>query len=821
MILGIFIRIISNSYDNFKPEKHCEMKLSLNWLKQYVNIDTNVAELAHKLTMAGLEVNEIITVGDWQECYVGLVTSVEKHPNADRLSLCSVEINSEKLQVVCGAPNVEEGIKICLARPGARLYNPRSDSYEKLKANKIRGITSEGMICSELELGIGQDHNGILILPDDTPIGTNVESLLSDTILDVELTPNRVDCYSVTGIAREIAALTGETLCLPNLDSPSVKTEIPLFIEIEAPDLCPRYTGAIIKNVTIQESPEWLKDKLVKSGLNPINNIVDITNFVMYELNQPMHAFDLTTISNNKIKVRRALDQEPLTLLDGQSLELDSNTLVIADETKPIALAGIMGGQSTQITNSTTDILLESANFDGFNNRISSDRYRVKTDASIRFEKSLSEELPIKALNRAINLITDMLDSSYLAAYLDIDMHPTRKPLTVNLDTAKIQSVLGMDLDLKTCADILRSLGFECVNTTDSTLICTIPYWRNDITLPEDLIEEIIRIIGYDEVPTRMLTTQIPHHRTDNQYALKESVRDLFVASGLQEIISYPLTDETSLTKLELSGTLPKSIDVLNPMSGLYTQLRTSLRQNLLSTLQQNQYSHDGPFKLFELGRVFYPSDTGLPEEIETITGICTGNKRELHWSDTSDEISFYDTKGIIEQLFSYLNMNVTYALNADGTYIPTQSATIVYEGINVGTIGAVKKSVLQNFDIQFESVFMFEVNLAKVLELNSRTPNKFKQISRFPEAVRDLALVVDQHIVSSDITQQILTKKYVTFVEIFDVYAGEELESSKKSLGFRIHLQSMDDTLTNDLITEQIDQIMALVKNKFKAQLR
>tara|TARA_Y100000590_G_scaffold154414_1_gene177474 strand:- start:161 stop:2554 length:2394 start_codon:yes stop_codon:yes gene_type:complete len=797
------------------------MKLSLNWLKQYVNINTDVADLAHNLTMAGLEVNEVITIGDWRECYVGLVTSVEKHPNADRLSLCSVEINSERFQVVCGAPNVEAGIKICLARPGARLYNPRSNSYEKLKANKIRGVTSEGMICSELELGIGEDHNGILILPAETAVGTNIESILSDMILDVELTPNRVDCYSVTGIAREISALTGQTLCLPNLDFPSGNTDVPLSINIEAPDLCPRYTGAIIKNVTIKESPDWLKDRLAKSGLNPINNIVDITNFVMYELNQPMHAFDLNTIPNGIIKVRRAVKDEPLTLLDGQSLKLDSDTLVIADDTKPIALAGIMGGQNTQITSSTTDILLEAATFDGFNNRMSSDKYRVKTDASLRFEKSLSEELPIKGLNRAISLITDMLDTSTLAAYLDIDTNPEREPLKVILDTEKIQSVLGMKLNLNTCTEVLQSLGFECSNVTNNQLTCTIPYWRNDVTLPEDLIEEIIRIIGYDEVPTRMLTTEIPHHKTDNQYTLKESVRDLFVASGLQEIISYPLTDATSLAKLELSDILPNSINVLNPMSGLYTQLRTSLRQNLLATLQQNQYNHEGPFKLFELGRVFYPSDNGLPEEIETITGVCAGKKRESHWSDGSENISFYDTKGIIEQLFSHLNMDVTYVINADGTYIPTQSASIFYNDNVIGTIGAVKKSVLQNFDIHFETVFMFDINFNKIIESKTSTANKFVQISRFPEAIRDLALVVDQRIASDDITKQILTQKYVTSVEIFDVYVGEEVEPNKKSLGFRIHMQSMDDTLTNELIIEQIDKIMRLVSNKFNAQLR
>jgi len=797
------------------------MKLSLNWLKQYVNINTDVADLAHNLTMAGLEVNEVITIGDWRECYVGLVTSVEKHPNADRLSLCSVEIDSERFQVVCGAPNVAAGIKICLARPGARLYNPRSNSYEKLKANKIRGVTSEGMICSELELGIGEDHNGILILPAETAVGTNIESILSDMILDVELTPNRVDCYSVTGIAREISALTGQALCLPNLDFPSGNTDVPLSINIEAPDLCPRYTGAIIKNVTIQESPEWLKDRLKKSGLNPINNIVDITNFVMYELNQPMHAFDLNTIPNGIIKVRRAVKDEPLTLLDGQSLKLDSDTLVIADDTKPIALAGIMGGQNTQITSSTTDILLEAATFNGFNNRISSDKYRIKTDASLRFEKSLSEELPIKGLNRAISLITDMLDTSTLAAYLDIDTNPERKPLKVNLDTDKIQSVLGMELNLNTCTEVLQSLGFECSNVTNNQLTCTIPYWRNDVTLPEDLIEEIIRIIGYDEVPTRMLTTEIPHHKTDNQYTLKESVRDLFVASGLQEIISYPLTDATSLAKLELSDILPNSINVLNPMSGLYTQLRTSLRQNLLATLQQNQYNHEGPFKLFELGRVFYPSDNGLPEEIETITGVCAGKKRESHWSDGSENISFYDTKGIIEQLFSHLNMDVSYVINADGTYIPTQSATIFYNDNVIGTIGAVKKSVLQNFDIHFETVFMFDINFNKIIESKTSTAIKFEQISRFPEAIRDLALVVDQRIASDDITKQILTQKYVTSVEIFDVYVGEEVESNKKSLGFRIHMQSMDDTLTNELIIEQIDKIMTLVSNKFNAQLR
>ena len=797
------------------------MKLSVNWLKQYVDIESDIKELAHRLTMAGLEVNEIISIGGWKHCYVGLVTSVAKHPNADRLSLCTVEINSERLQIVCGAPNVQEGTKICLARPGSKLYNPRSGTYETLKPSKIRGVTSEGMICSELELGIGDDHNGILILPEETEVGINVESILADTVLDIELTPNRSDCYSVTGIAREIAALTNKTLCMPIMAPPTTSTNDTLTIKIEAPDLCPRYTGAIIKNVKIQESPDWLKDRLKKTGLNPINNIVDITNFVMYELNQPMHAFDLSTIPNNVVKIRRSSEDESITLLDGQTLSLDTETLVIADESNPIALAGIMGGQSTQITEHTTDILLESASFDGFNNRQSSDKYRVKTDASIRFEKSLNLELPVYGLNRAISLITQMLEASYLDAYIDVDTDPEKESQEIRLTTNKIISILGMDIAIPKCLDVLTSLGITCSEVSEHELVCTIPYWRNDITLPEDLVEEIIRIVGYDEVPIRMLSSQIPHHQTNNPYIEKEAIRDLLVKSGLQEIISYPLTDDSSIAKLELSDTLPKSINVLNPMSGLYTQLRTSLRQSLLATLQQNQFYSEGPFKLFELGRVFYPSDEGLPNENERITGICTGQKSPNHWNLHPEDISFYDTKGILEQVFAGLNINVEYSLGSDGSYETNQSATISYLGTVIGTIGRVKKSVLQNFDIQLEPVFMFDIELSKILSANPPANNKFEQISRFPEAIRDLALIVDDTTNSSDITAQILKQPYVTAVDIFDVYSGDELDPGKKSLGIRIHFQSMSETLTNEQISKQIDAIIDQSKKSFAARLR
>lgn len=799
------------------------MKLSINWLREYVDINCDITELAHQLTMAGLEVNEIIRIGGWEECYVGLVTSVEKHPNADRLSLCSVEVESETIQIVCGAPNVKEGSKICLAKPGARLYNPRSNNYETLKPNKIRGITSEGMICSELELGIGNDHDGILILPNDVPIGANVESILGDTILDIELTPNRVDCYSVTGIAREIAALTNQGLRLPKMEyiHDTIQNGVPLSIEIQDPDLCSRYSGAIIRNVTIKESPEWLKDRLKKTGLNPINNIVDVTNFVMYELNQPMHAFDFNTIPDGLVTIRRATAEEPLTLLDGQSLKLDTETLVIADHEKPIALAGIMGGQITQITDNTTDILLESASFDGFNNRQSSDKYRTKTDASIRFEKSLSPALPILALNRAIDLITNMVEDSYVGAYLDIDTNPEREPLKIKLTSSKISSVLGMEIELCKCVKILNSLGLESVDDTDKSLTCKVPYWRNDISLPEDLVEEIIRIIGYDEVPTRMLATQIPHQQTESQYVQKESIRDLLVASGLQEIISYPLTDASSLAKLELSSTLPNSINVLNPMSGLYTQLRTSLRQNLLSTLEQNQHGSDGPFKLFEMGRVFFPSNDGLPKEIETITGVCAGKKHLDHWNETSNDTSFYDTKGIIEQVFSHLNIEVEFRLGSDGTYDPNQSGTILHNETPIGTIGAVKQSVLRNFDIQFESVFMFDIELSKLLEFKTLYSSKFEAISKFPEAVRDLALIVDDNVTSFDLTQRILNEQHVCQVEIFDVYIGDELQPGKKSLGVRVHLQSMTETLSNDQITNQMDKIMKFMSKIYNAQLR
>ncbi|HCG90764.1 MAG TPA: phenylalanine--tRNA ligase subunit beta [Dehalococcoidia bacterium] len=800
------------------------MKVSLNWLKQYVDIDIPVDELCHKLTMAGVEVGEAKYIGDWGECYVGLITAVAKHPNADRLSLCTVETGEETVNVVCGAPNVHPGIKICLAKPGSNLYNPRNNKYEILKPSKIRGVDSEGMICSELELGLGNDHDGILILPDELEVGIPIERILSDVVLDVEITPNRLDCYSVLGIAQEIAAITGKTIQMPELYEPELEpeTSIPsIKIDIQSPELCPRYSGIVIRNVKIAPSPAWLKDRLKKSGLNPINNIVDITNYVMHEFNQPMHAFDLKTLAGSAITIRTATDDEELTLLDGQKIKLNTSALVIADGQKTIALAGIMGGSDTQINDTTTDIFLESASFNGFNNRQSSDLYRVKTDASVRFEKNLNPLLTLKALKRAIYLILNIIENSTPGEIIDIDLEPERKPIKINLSIKKLVSILGMQIDIQTASEVLQKLGFQCVNTTIDEIECEVPYWRNDISIQEDLVEEIIRIIGYDEVPTRMLSTSIPHHEPSTAHVSKESIRDLLVSAGMQEIISYPLTNESELIKTGIRHELPNPIPVLNPMSGNFTHLRTTIRHNLLRVLEQNQYYNDGPFKFFELGRVFHKGTAGLPDEIETITGVCAGLNSPIYWNCSPFESDFYSIKGILDSMFQQLDIEATYELEGDSTFNPSESAKILVNKLPVGNIGSIKPTVLSEFNIRIRPTFMFDIDLNKIIALNPETIKPFAEISKFPEATRDLSFIVDLNITADSISTSIANSKNVQNIDIFDVYSGEELPAGKKSIGFRIHLQSMDKTLSNKEINKEINGIIKLSENSFGAILR
>ena len=587
------------------------MKVPLSWLKKYVPISISTDELAHRLTMAGTEVGQVQKIGaDWDrdKVIVGRVIKVDSHPNADRLTLPTVDLgNGETMAVVCGAPNVAAGQKIAFAREGARLFSPRSGELEPLKAARIRGVQSSGMVCSALELGLGADHEGILVLDDEAPIGTPLADYLGDAVLDIEVTPNRPDCLSVLGVAHEVAAMTGERVTEPDPsyaeDGPPIEGQVK--IEIADTELCNRYSASLITGIQIGPSPRWLQDALVAAGQRPINNVVDITNYVMLEYGQPLHAFDFDAVKDRTIIVRAARPGEVLVTLDGERRVLSPPMLTIADGVDAVGLAGVIGGTNSEMHDGTTSVLLESANFDPVNTRRTAAELRLSTEASHRFERGIRAELAPLALRRATQLIVQVAGG--IASQGIMDLYPGRqeKP-PVKISRGRIKQVLGVDFSMAEVKSVLSSLGFEPVSGRPETkapeakvtkdrsdkdaLWLRVPYWRSDIAIEDDLVEEVARIVGYDTIPTTMMSTSIPQHQLQPKRELKEHLKDLLAASGMREIISYPLTNQEVLNRVGLASNSPQPLKIANPMSGDLEYLRTSLRYGVLEALSSNRH---------------------------------------------------------------------------------------------------------------------------------------------------------------------------------------------------------------------------------------
>jgi phenylalanyl-tRNA synthetase beta chain len=710
------------------------MRVPLSWLRDYVDIDGPAQELAHRLTMAGVEVGEVIELGGWKECLVGQVLTVAPHPNADNLSLCRVSSGDGEMEVVCGAPNVAAGQKVCFARVGANLYNTHSGKQETLKAARIRGVVSEGMICSEVELGLGDGHEGIVVLPEDAPVGMELDQYLGDTILDLELTPNRLDCLSMLGVAHEVAAHTGQTVREPQLDYSEEGPPIAELasISVADPDLCGRYTVSIIQGISIGPSPQWLQDRLNRAGLRPINNVVDITNYVMLEFNQPLHAFDLDKVEEQTIIVRRARPGETLETLDGVTRQLNPEVLVIADANQPVGLGGVIGGANSEIDSGTRRVLLESATFNGYNNRQTADTLRLRTEATLRFEKGLRAELAPLGLRRATQLIHDLAGGKVAQGIVDIYADRDKPPLAVSLTLKRLRQILGMDLDLPRVEKVLQSLGFrterqgsggfQTEQEGSGTLNVQIPYWRNDINIEEDLVEEVVRIIGYDNVPTTMLSTPIPFHQPRPLTELKERVRDTLASAGMQETISYPLISLADLERINQLDQKHPPLGVANPLSVGQEYLRPTLRASLLATLAYNQGHSEGPFRFFETARVFIPTGNGLPEEREVAAGVLAGPRWEPSWLEDEDDLSFFDAKGIIVAALERLGVNASFEPWEDATYQPGRCARIRLNDQTLGLLGQIDDSVRERFDLGEQPTALFELYLDQILEAPKRS---------------------------------------------------------------------------------------------------
>lgn len=800
------------------------MKVSLNWLEEYIDTTLPPTDLANRLTMAGIEVKGTQIIGaNWENIVVGQITAINPHPNADRLSLVTIDLGTEQPTVVTGAPNLRLGDKVAFAHVGAQLTDGYSGTVFRLKSAKIRGVVSNGMACSEKELGISDSHEGIMVLPAEAPVGTPLARYLGDTIFDLDVTPNRPDCLCVVGIAREISALTKQGLHPPEVSyeeaAPPIDQQI--SVEIASPDLCPRYCASLITGVKVAESPRWMQQRLLACGMRPINNIVDVTNYVMLEYGQPLHAFDYPRIRGKRIIVRRAAGGEVIVTLDEVERVLSEDMLVIADEKEAVAIAGVMGGADSEVTSEMTSVLLEAANFNPTNIHYTGRTLNLPSEAQMRFERGIRPELTLPALKRATQLILELAGGE--AAKGVVDVYPgklDREPIL--LSTSQVKQLLGIEFSLDQIVGALASLGFDCKPTgSKSEVWVTAPYWRSDIHQAVDLIEEVARIIGYDTIPATMLSQPIPRQNPEPIISLKRVMRHSLTGYGFQEVVTYSLASLEMLNKLmPESHTLePMPLRVANPMTADQEYLRPNLRANLLAALSTNRRHEDGSIRLFELGRVYLPRQKDLPDEREVLCGILSGPRLEKWWQGGDESLDFFDAKGVVEGLLSQLGVGASFEEGRDESLHPSKQAAIVIAGSKLGVVGELHPKVLEAFEI-FEAVYLFEIDLTALLPFTIGY-KMFQPVSRFPAVVRDIALVVDAEITNQKVLDIVKSFPLVERVSLFDFYSGEQVPPGKKSLAYRITFQSPTQTLTDEAVNRVQQKILSKLSHELGATLR
>jgi phenylalanyl-tRNA synthetase beta chain len=804
------------------------MKVSLKWLKDYIDIKLSPEKLTERLTMSGLEVKGIQTTGEtWDKVVIGEVTALNPHPNADRLKLATVDVGTEQVTTVCGAPNIELGQRVSFAHIGARLIDPHTEEVVQLKPARIRGVASQGMVCSEKELGISDSHEGILVLPSEAPIGTPLGDYLGDVIFDFDVTPNRPDCLSVIGVAREIAALTGEPLRLPKINYEELEDSIGSFasVDIVEPDLCPRYCASLITGIKIAPSPGWLQQRLNSCGMRPINNVVDVTNYVMLEYGQPLHAFDYHKIKGRQIIVRRAGNGENITSLDGTKRALNPDILVIADKEEAVAVAGIMGGLYSEVTDQTDTILLESANFNQATIRRGCNHLQLQSEASIRFDKGLNSELPLLPLKRATQLLLELAGGK--AAKDIIDVYPGKSELKViSVSAREVERLSGLNVNVDDTLKVLKALGFECYeDDSGSHVFVSVPYWRSDVKCSADLVEEVVRIIGYEKVPIARLSSSLPQQKSKlspsaQQSNLKEKLRNMLAGFGFQEILTYSLVSLEKLQKLspKLELKIPP-LKVANPMTREQEYLRTSLRAGLLSTLSHNQKFEQAGVRLFELGKVFLPRGKDLPEEKDVLCAVLSGPRAELSWQADKGPLDFFDAKGVVESLLNQLRLRATFNIGDDEILFPGRGADILVEDDKVGIVGEVHLKVAQAFELS-NAICLIEIDLEKLWSKISWA-KEYHPIPRFPSVTRDIALVIDEKVSYRKVENIIQDFPLVTEVTLFDLYQGKQIPKGKKSFAIRIIYQSSSHTLTDEKVDQTQKQMLARLNQELGATLR
>ncbi len=795
------------------------MKVSVKWLRDYVDVSMPVKDLADRLTIAGLEVSEVeIIGGDWENITIAKIVGVAPHPNADRLKLATVDLGGRQSTVVCGAPNLNVGDKIVFAHVGARLIDGHSGELIQLKPAKIRGVLSEGMICSEKEVGISDSHGGIMVLLPDATVGVPLAEYLGDTILDIDVTPNRPDCLSIVGIAREIAALTRSKFQLPEVCYDELEGDIKSFasVQIVEPELCPRYCASLLTEVKIGQSPQWLQQRLLSCGMRPISNVVDVTNYVMLEYGQPLHAFDFAKLRGGQIIVRRGKEGEIITTLDGVEHILKPDVLVIADKVSAVAVAGIMGGAATEVTDNTTTVLLESANFNRTIVHEGSVGLKLSSEASSRFEKGISPELALVALKRATQLMMELANAKVASGI--IDAYPgKRQREQIPLSTGEVKRLLGIEVVPSKMVEALELLGFACSSTESPALVkVDVPWWRTDISCAADLVEEVACVLGYDNIPATMLSGPLPSCELVPILSLREKLRSILVSCGFQEVLTYSLTSMDMMKRLSpqlnLIGTEP--LKVTNPMSRDLEYLRTTLRAGILTILARNQRYQQKSLRLIELGKVFLPRPGDLPQEKEMLCAVLCGLQDEMFWRGRAEPVDFFTAKGVVEMLSSRLGLMVEFLPGDDESLCPGKSAYVVAGKERLGVIGELHPRVTAAFDIS-ETAFIVELDIDKLLSLISST-YLYQPIPRYPSVTRDMALVLDESITYQQVYNVISNFPLITQVGLFDLYRGEQIPAGKKSLAFRLVYQSSTHTLSD----EDVDEVQRLILDRLASEL-
>ena len=803
------------------------MKVSLSWLREYVGLNIDVNELASALTMAGLEVEAVSDRYAYLDTVrVGRIVNVTSHPNADTLTLCDVDIGKDTISVVCGASNVKPDMLAPCAMPGTVF--PKGIVLEK---SVIRGITSEGMLCSELELGLGNNGRGIMELDRGLSKGLSLNQALglSDPVLEIDLTPNRPDCLSITGVAREVAALSGEKVRYPEISHPESMVAIAdhTSVSILDPDLCPRYAAGLVFNITVAPSPFWLQDRLISVGLKPINNIVDITNFVMMETGQPLHAFDFDRLAENRIVVRTARENETFITLDGKERRLDPEMLMICDGEKPVALAGVMGGLNSEIEDDTTNILLESAYFDPVCIRKTSKKTGLNTDASHRFERGVDPGGTVTALKRALKLIVDIGGGKCIQGTIDEYPSPISQR-SVEVNIRRLNRYLGTRLDDKAIEKYLNAIEFNVEKIDPDRFRVTPPSFRVDITRFEDITEEIARLFGYNNIETTFplvpADTRHPEKKIDSRYQTKI----LMTGLGFNEVINYSFISKESCEHLELPVNDPKRnlVNILNPISEDQAVMRTSLIPGLLQTMKYNISQQNKNLKIFEIGHVFFDAgkEDRQPEEIEMLAGLWTGNRIDSIWFSEEIDCDFYDIKGAVEELLKNIGI-----INAEFTRMPEKScfytrpghtARIIYKNEPMGLVGEVLPAVLGNYDLK-QKTFIFELDLDRLIQFIPDTKSA-RPIPKFPAISRDITLIIDNDIETYKIIQSVesFQEELVEHLHLFDVYEGDPIPKGKKSVSFRVTYRSLKETLEDHRINDIHKNITDRLIKTFDATL-